>query len=83
MSLSVRYGDDVPPALAAMVEHHAKAEGLSLAALELVGASLDFAERFIVACENGEGHAFCEALGVVPPTETVARARWVAQRLFG
>ena len=83
MTLSVRYGDDVPPAMAVLLEHHARAQGLSLAALEVLGASLDFVERFIVACENGDGAAFCAQMGLVPPADKVGRARWVADRLFG
>jgi len=82
--LSVRYGNDVPAALAEVLEHHARQVGLSLAAIEVLGASLDFAEAFIVASEDGDGALFARKLGLLPPSdETVARARWQADKLFG
>jgi hypothetical protein len=80
--LSVRYGPDVPPAIAELVEHHARAAGLSLAALEVIGASLDFAESFIVACEDGIGTDYARKLGLLPPADNVGKARWQADRLF-
>lgn len=80
--LSVRYGPDVPPAIAELVEHHARAAGLSLAALEVIGASLDFAESFIVACEDGHGADHARKLGLLPPADAVGKARWQADRLF-
>lgn len=81
--LSIRYGSDVPPAISEQVERHAKAEGVSLYALEVIGASLDFAESFIVACEDGRGQAWLQDAGLAAPSGTVARARWVADRVFG
>lgn len=81
--LSVQYGPDVPPAMSDLLAHHARQVGLSLAALEVVGASLDFTEAFIVACEDGRGEEYAEGLGLLPPREKAARARWVADRLFG
>lgn len=81
--LSVRYGNDVPPALVELLEHHARHAGLSLAALEVIGASLDFVEAFIVAAEKGEGTAFASRLGLMPPEDGVDRARWQAEKLFG
>lgn len=80
--LSVRYGPDVPPALAQLVEHHARAEGLSLAALEVIGASLDFVEAFIVASEEGQGAEFARRMGLMPPSDKIGRARWQAEKLF-
>lgn len=84
MPLSVRYGPDVPPALAQLAEHHARHTGLSLAALEIIGASLDFVEAFIVASEDGEGLAFASRMGLAPPAQDkVSVARWQAEKLFG
>lgn len=80
--LTVRYGNDVPRAMAEILEHHARSAGLSLAALEVIGASLDFVESFIIAAEDGEGAAFARRLGLMPPEDTVGKARWQAQRLF-
>lgn len=81
--LAVRCGPEVPPAMADLLVHHARAVGLSLAAIEVIGASLDFTEAFIVASEDGEGPAHCRRLGLLPPEGNVERARWQAQRLFG
>jgi hypothetical protein len=81
--LSVRYGNDVPAALAELLEHHARRAGLSLAALEVIGASLDFVEAFIVAAEDGEGAAFARRLGLLPPEDMVSKARWQAEKIFG
>ena len=61
--LSVKYGNDVPLALAEIVEHHARVDGVSLGALEVIGASLDFVEAFIVAAEDGHGTEFVARLG--------------------
>lgn len=80
--LSVRYGNDVPRALAEMLEHHARAAGLSLAALEVLGSSLDFVEAFIVASEDGTGTDFARRLGLLPPADPVGTARWQADKLF-
>jgi hypothetical protein len=81
--LSVRYGNDVPAALAEVVEFHARAAGLSLGALEVIGESLDRVESFIVASEEGLALVWAQAIGVAPPTDNVGLARWQAQRLFG
>jgi len=82
--ISVKYGVDVPPAMVEVLEHHARAEGLSLDALEVIGASLDFVEAFIVAAERGVGSDFLDRMGLAgPPGDQVARARWQAERLFG
>lgn len=81
--LSIRYAAEVPPAMAQMLEHHARSAGLSLAALEIIGASLDFVEAFIVASEDGEAQRFLESHGLVAPADPVGRARWTAQKLFG
>lgn len=81
--LAVRCGPDVPPTMADLLVHHARAVGLSLAAIEVIGASLDFTEAFIVASEDGHGADHCRRLGLLPPEETVALARWQAQKLFG
>ncbi|HEX2021708.1 MAG TPA: hypothetical protein VHH36_03295 [Candidatus Thermoplasmatota archaeon] len=67
--ISARYGPDVPPAIAEMLEHHARACGASLDALEVLGASLDFAERFIVAAESGRAMAWLREMGLAPPEE--------------
>jgi hypothetical protein len=84
MSLQVRYGADVPPAIAQLIEHHARATGLSLAAIEIIGASLDFAEAFIIAAEDGHGLDHAARLGLAPPqTDATALARWQAEKLFG
>ena len=81
--LSVAYGPDVPPALAEVLEHHARQVGLSLGALEVIGASLSFVEAFIVAAEDGNGLAFAREAGLAAPEERVARARWQAEKVFG
>lgn len=84
MPLSVRYGADVPPAMVELVEHHARHAGLSLMALEVIGASLDFVEAFIVAAEDGQGLAFAARHGLAPPQpDKVSVARWQAEKLFG
>jgi hypothetical protein len=79
--LSVKYATDVPPAMADLLEHHAREAGLSLDALEVIGASLDYVEAFIVAAEDGRGAQFVARLGL--GNDKVARARWQAARLFG
>ena len=81
--LSVQYGPDVPRAMSELVEHHARQCGLSLAAIEVIGASLDFVEAFIVASEDGRGLEFAQRLGLAPPAGKVERARWQARKLFG
>lgn len=81
--LSVKYGADVPPAMAEIAEHHARNAGLSLGALEVIGASLDFVEAFIVASEDGRGEEFARDAGLLAPTDKVALARWQAEVLFG
>lgn len=82
--LSVRYGADVPPTIAELLEHHARAAGLSLGALEVIGASLDFAEAFIVASENGRGLEWAQDMRLAPPSaDQVEKARWVASKVFG
>lgn len=81
--LSVRYGAEVPPAMAELLEHHARQAGLSLDALEVIGASLDFVEAFIVAAEDGNALAFLQQNGLAPPADKIARARWTAEKLFG
>lgn len=83
LMLSVRYGADVPPALAELVERHARDAGLSLGAIEVIGASLDFAEAFIVASENGRGLDWAREAGLAPPADTVGRARWQAAKVLG
>ena len=80
--LSVRYGNDVPTSMVEILEHHARAAGLSLAALELIGASLDFVESFIVASEDGRGADYARELGLMPPLDNLGRARWQAAKLF-
>jgi hypothetical protein len=80
--ISVPYGRDVPRAMVELLEHHARAAGLSLAALEVIGASLDHVESFIVASEDGRGDDFARGLGLLPPLDNVGRARWQAERLF-
>lgn len=80
--LCVRYGNDVPRAMAELVEHHARHTGLSLAALEIIGASLDHVEAFIIASEDGKGNEWAQALGLLPPQDNVGRARWQAAKLF-
>jgi hypothetical protein len=79
--LSVKYGADVPLSLAEVAEHHARAAGVSLDALEVIGASLDFVEAFIVASEDGQCAEFVARLGL--DRAATARARTVAERLFG
>lgn len=81
--LSIHYGSDVPPAMAELLEHHARAAGLSLGALEIIGASLDFVESFIVASEEGRGLEWSREHGLAPPADTVGRARWQAEKVFG
>lgn len=81
--LSVRYAPDVPRAMADLVEHHARQAGLSLAAIEVIGASLDFVEQFIVASEDGKGAEWARGVGLLAPEGNVARARWQASKLFG
>ncbi|HET6405423.1 MAG TPA: hypothetical protein VFH78_12320 [Candidatus Thermoplasmatota archaeon] len=80
--LSVRYGSDIPRAMVDLLEHHARQAGLSLAALEIIGASLDHVEAFIVASEDGKGEEFARRLGLLSPDDKVGRARWQAARLF-
>lgn len=80
--LSVRYSTDVPPTMVELLELHAREAGLSLDALEIVGASLDYVEAFIVASEDGKGTEFARKMGLVPPEGNVARARWQAEKLF-
>ena len=79
--LSVKYGADVPPALVEVLEHHARGAGLSLEAMEVIGASLDFVEAFIVAAEDGRVGEFVERAGLGRAATVDARA--VANRLFG
>lgn len=81
--LSVRYGPDVPLAMAELLEHHARSVGLSLGAIEVLGASLDFVEAFIVASEDGQGSDYARQMGLLPPLDNVERARWTAEKLFG
>ena len=81
--LEVRFAPEVPPALAEEVERHARAAGLSLGALEAIGASLDQVEAFIVASEAGLGLAWAREAGLAPPADLVGRARWQAARIFG
>lgn len=82
--LSVHYAADVPPPMIEVLEHHARAHGLSLGALEVIGASLDFVEAFIVAAEDGAAAAFLAQMGLAPATSDPATvARWQAQKLFG
>ena len=81
--LSVRYGPDVPRAMIDLLEHHARREGLSLGALEVLGASLDFVEAFIVAAEDGVAHEMLARLGLAPPaSDRVSTARWQAEKIF-
>ncbi|HVM46242.1 MAG TPA: hypothetical protein VM582_09930 [Candidatus Thermoplasmatota archaeon] len=65
-----------------LLEHHARRVGLSLAALEILGASLDHLEPFIVACEDGVGAEYARQLGLLPPLDKVGQARWQAEKLF-
>lgn len=81
--LSVKYAPDVPRAMADLLEHHARRAGLSLDALEVIGASLDFVEAFIVAAEDDAVPDFLARVGLAPPRDVVGRARWQAQKLFG
>jgi len=80
--LSIRYGNDVPAAMVQLLEHHARHAGLSLAALEIIGASLDHVEAFITEAEEGRGAEFARGLGLMPPADTIGRARWQAAKLF-
>lgn len=59
------YGPDVPQGLLDLVEHHGTSIGLPLHLLERMGQSVEQAERFIVAAEQGLGLAFAmnEAYG--------------------
>ena len=82
--LSVHYAADVPPAMIEVLEHHARANGLSLGALEVIGASLDFVEAFIVAAEDGEATLFLSKMGLGPAAvDAVSVARFQAEKLFG
>lgn len=51
--LDITYGDDVPPAFLDCIEHHARRLGLPLADVEDAATSLDAAEAFILAAEEG------------------------------
>ena len=79
--LSVKYGADVPPAMAELAEHHARNAGLPLDALETIGASLDFVEAFIVASEEGRGEAFAMDAGLV--ARRLGEVRASSKPLFG
>ncbi len=82
--LSVPYAADVPRAMIEVLEHHARQHGVSLEALEKIGATLDGVETFIVAAEDGKVGAFLADLFGAPMVMTkVERARWQAARLFG
>lgn len=81
--LSVPYSPDVPAQLVQLLEHHARRHGLSLEALEVIGASLDFVEMFIVASEDERVPEFLERAGLAAPQDKVSLARWQAERLFG
>lgn len=81
--LSIRAGPDVPPTMVDLLVHHARPVGLSLGALEVIGASLDFVEAFIVASEEGRGEDYARSLGLLPPMDNVGKARWQAERVFG
>lgn len=81
--ISVRYGADVPPAMVALLEHHARHHGLSLGALEVIGASLDFVEAFIVAAEEGRAEEYLVRAGLAPPPTKAETARWQAEKIFG
>jgi len=59
--LDLRYGLDVPAAVAEMLEHHARSIGLPLADIELVGRDLATAEAFICAAERGFAAEFASA----------------------
>lgn len=80
--ITIPYGRDVPRAMVELLEHHARAAGLSLAALEVIGGSLDHVEAFIVASEEGRGDEFARDLGLLAPFDLVERARWQAAKLF-
>ena len=80
--LSVHYGADVPPSVVEFVEHHARLCGASLDQLEIVGSCLDFAEAFIVACEDDHAAAFLAGMGGAP-VDRVGLARRQAALLFG
>jgi hypothetical protein len=56
--MRLAYGPDVPAPLLEMVEFHARGIGLPLHLLEKVGASVECAERFVLAAERGAGMAF-------------------------
>ncbi len=60
--LDLAYSNDVPAPVRDILEHHARSLGLPLSSLEAVGGDLDVAERFIVACETGQGLAFMDAV---------------------
>jgi hypothetical protein len=81
--LSVKYGADVPPAMAEMAEHHARGAGLPLGVLEAVGASLDFIEAFIVASEEGRAEEFAVDAGLLPPKDKVSLGAAQTKRLLG
>lgn len=81
--LSIRAGPDVPPAMVDLLIHHARPVGLSLGALEVLGASLDHVEAFIVAAEEGRAAPYARELGLLPPEDRLGEARWQAQKLFG
>ncbi|MGQ0534459.1 MAG: hypothetical protein ACT4PT_00095 [Methanobacteriota archaeon] len=51
--LDVRYSPELPRAMIDLIEHHARATGLPLEMLELIGQDLAVTEGFIVACEDG------------------------------
>lgn len=86
--LSVHYAPDVSPAMIELLEHHARHAGVSLDALEIIGASLDFVEAFIIAAEDGQALDFVASLApdgpLLRPREAqIALARLQAERLFG
>ncbi len=60
--LNLAYGQDVPPTVVDLIEHHARSLGLALGTLECVGTDLDVAEGFIFACERGEGASYAYAV---------------------
>lgn len=82
--LSIHYAPDVSPAMVEVLEHHARAAGLSLGALEVIGSSLDFVEGFIVASEDGQAQTWLAQMGLAPAADDdVTRARWQAAKIFG
>lgn len=74
--LNLPYSPDVPRALIEVVEHHGRRLGLTLAALERIGQSLDLSESFIVASESGIGNEFADAVeqGTALPVPAFALA---------